>query len=194
MASSDSLPTEEFRRLLAGVRDGRKTDRELLYTLVNDDLRRIASRHLAGRPTGTLGTTAMVNEAYLRLAGPGEGAWEDRSHFLAVASRAMRHILVDSARRKLARKRGGGALAVELEEGHAAESPRVAEILELDEALTKLGALNERLARVVELRYFGDLSEEETARVIGVTDRTVRREWRKARAFLHHCLRGEEAS
>jgi RNA polymerase sigma factor (TIGR02999 family) len=134
----------------------------------------------------------MVNEAYLRLAGPSELSWQDRAHFLAVASRAMRHILVDHARRKLAAKRGGGEGAVELEEHHAAGHPRILEILELDQALDRLGELSERLVRVVELRYFGDLSEEETAKVLGVNDRTVRRDWRKARAFLHHCLRDPE--
>ncbi len=136
----------------------------------------------------------MVHEAYLRLAGPSELAWQDRAHFLAVASRAMRHILVDHARRKLAAKRGGGAGAVELAEHHGADEPRIVEIVELDRALEKLGELSERLVRVVELRYFGDLSEEETAQVLGVTDRTVRRDWRKARAFLHHCLRDAETA
>ncbi len=192
MPHPEPTSTGEFLRLLGGVREGNPADRERFYTLVYEDLRRIASRHLRGRPTGTLGTTAMVNEAYLRLAGPSEISWQDRAHFLAVASRAMRHILVDHARRKLAAKRGGGAGAVELEEHHAADEPRVLEILELDQALTRLGELNERLVRVVELRYFGDLSEEETARVLGVNDRTIRRDWRKARAFLHHCLRDVE--
>lgn len=192
MTSLEPSPTEDFRRILAAVREGSAEDRDRLYALVYDDLRRIASRHLRGRPTGTLGTTAVVNEAYLRLAGPGEGSWQDRSHFLAVASRAMRHILVDSARRKLAAKRGAGAFPVEFEDVHAAHEPRFLDVLELNDALEKLGALSERLVRVVELRYFGDLSEEEVAQVLGVTDRTVRRDWRKARAFLHHCLRDAE--
>jgi RNA polymerase sigma factor (TIGR02999 family) len=198
MAHPKPLPepstTGEFRRLLARVNEGYAEDRSRLFALVYEDLRRIASHHLRGRPTGTLGTTAMVNETYLRLAGPSDSSWENRAHFLSVASRAMRHILVDHARRKLAAKRGGGAPAVELEEAHAADEPRILEILELDQALQKLGELSERLVRVVELRYFGDLSEEETARVLGVNDRTVRRDWRKARAFLHHCLRDGETA
>jgi RNA polymerase sigma factor (TIGR02999 family) len=180
-------PTTEIRQLLAGVRDGRSEAWDRLFDLVYQDLRRIARGHLRGQHTGTLGTTAMVNEVYLRLAGAG-GAWEDRAHFLAVASRAMRQILVSNARRKLAQKRGGGEGAVELLEHHASDYSRVAEVLELDQALTQLAELNDRLARVVELRFFGDLSIEETAEVLGVTERTVRRDWRKARLFLHDRL------
>jgi RNA polymerase sigma factor (TIGR02999 family) len=180
--------TAEVRHLLAGVRVGSEESWHRLFDVVYADLRRIARRHLGGQQTGTLGTTALVNEAYLRLAGSG-GPWEDRAHFFAVASRAMRQILVSNARRRLAQKRGGGAGDVELQDHHAPDDPRVLEILQLDEALTRLAGLNERLARVVELRFFGDLSEEETAEVLGVTQRTVRRDWRKARLFLHDQLR-----
>jgi RNA polymerase sigma factor (TIGR02999 family) len=182
-------PTERVRQLLAGVRNGSQEDREALLRIVYDDLRRIARRHLRGRQTGTLGTTALVNEAYLRLAGRGGGAWQDRAHFLAVASVAMRHVLVDNARRKQAQRRGGGVAPVQLEDHHGGEQPRVEELLELDQALTRLAALDEHLARVVELRFFGDLSMEEVAEVLGVSDRTVRRDWRKARSFLHDQLR-----
>ncbi|NNE42595.1 MAG: sigma-70 family RNA polymerase sigma factor [Gemmatimonadetes bacterium] len=180
--------TEEVRRLLAGVKDGRSGDWDRLFDVVYQDLRRIARYHLRGQQTGTLGTTAIVNEAYIRLAGS-DGGWEDRAHFFAVASRAMRQILVSNARRKLAQKRGGGAGAMELMDHHGSDDPQVVELLELDEALTRLGQLSERLARVVELRFFGDLSVEETAEVLGVTDRTVRRDWRKARSFLHGHLK-----
>ncbi len=182
------MSTEEVRRLLAGIRAGNREDRDHLFTIVYADLRRIAHNHLRGQASGTLGTTAMVNEAYLRLAGPAVSPWEDRAHFFAVASRVMRHVLVDHARARLAAKRGGGAAPVELESRHAFERPRYQEILELDQALDRLGALSERLARVVELRFFGDLSEEETAEALGVTKRTVRRDWRKARSFLHRQL------
>lgn len=183
--------TEEIRQLLAGVRSGRSDAWDRLFKLVYEDLRRIARSHLRGQQTGTLGTTAMVNEVYLRLAGA-DGGWEDRAHFLAVASRAMRQILVSNARKKLAKKRGGGKGAVEFLDHHAPDDPRVLEVLELDQALTQLAELNERLARVVELRFFGDLSIEETAEVLGVTERTVRRDWRKARLFLHDQLREDE--
>jgi len=181
-------PTREVRQLLAGIRAGTPEAWESLFGLVYEDLRRIARAHLRGQQTGTLGTTAMVNEAYLRLAGSG-GRWEDRAHFFAVASRAMRQILVSHARKKLAKKRGGGANAVELEDHHASDDPRLLELLELDQALTQLAELNERLAKVVELRFFGDLSIEETAEVLRVTERTVRRDWQKARLFLHGQLR-----
>jgi RNA polymerase sigma factor (TIGR02999 family) len=176
--------TQEIRRLLAGVREGNTGDRDRLFSIVHEDLRRIARAHLKGRPTGTLGTTAMVNEAYIRLLGGTPGDYQDRAHFLSTASRAMRQILVDYARRKLAQKRGGGAAGVEIADHHLVDTPRVLDILELNEALEKLGEVSERLARVVELRFFGDLSEEETALVLGVNVRTVRRDWRKARSFV----------
>jgi RNA polymerase sigma factor (TIGR02999 family) len=182
------LSTSEVTRLLEQIRAGNAGARDRLYSMVYEDLRRIARAHLRGRATGTLGTTAMVNEAYLRLAGDGERSWNDRVHFLSVASRAMRQILVDHARRKLAAKRGGGQAALSLDEERVGEEPRIVEILALDQALDRLKALDERLTRVVELRFFGGLSVEETASVLGVTDRTVKRDWQKARAVLHAWL------
>jgi RNA polymerase sigma factor (TIGR02999 family) len=181
-------PPGEVSRLLDDVREGDVEARERLYRLVYEDLRRIARSHLKGRPTGTLGTTAMVNEAYLRLAGAEAGSWNDRVHFLSVASVAMRQILVDHARRKLAQKRGGGATVMEIDEGRVGQAPRVIEILALDQALTRLATMSERLAHVVELRFFGGLSVEETASVLDVTDRTVKRDWQKARSVLHTWL------
>jgi RNA polymerase sigma factor (TIGR02999 family) len=187
----DVAATQDIHRLLDGVREGRREDWDRLFTLVYEDLRRLARHHLRGRPTGTLGTTAIVNEAYLRLAGQTERSLQDRVHFMAVASRAMRYVLADHARAKLADKRGGGAARVELDSDLAVEHPRVQEILELEEALTRLGELNERLVRVVELRFFGGLTVPEAAEVLGVKERTVERDWFKARAFLHHHLRDE---
>jgi RNA polymerase sigma factor (TIGR02999 family) len=187
--------TEEILRLLDGVRDGRREDWDRLFSLVYDDLRRVAHFQLRGRRTGTLGTTAIVNEAYLRLAGPNVRTPHDRIHFMAVASRAMRSVLVDHARAKLADKRGGGEAPLELGDHHAAEGPRVGQLLELEDALAQLGRLHERLERVVELRFFGGLSVPETAEALGVGERTIERDWFKARAFLHRALRdGEERS
>jgi RNA polymerase sigma factor (TIGR02999 family) len=183
--------TEEVQRLLAGVRSGDVAARDRLYSLVYDDLRRIARHHLRGRVTGTLGTTAMVNEAYLRLAGAEAARWNDRVHFFSVASTAMRQILVDHARRKLAAKRGGGALVEALDEERVGDESRLLDLLALDEAVDRLRALSDRLARVVELRFFGGLSVEETAEALGVADRTVKRDWRKARSVLHHWLRDD---
>ena len=187
-------PSEDLSRLLSDSQKGDGSARERLYALAYEDLRRIARHHLRGRPTGTLGTTAMVNEAYIRLAGAEAGSWQDRVHFFSVASRAMRQILVDHARRKLAAKRGGGAAAVTLDEERVGGEPRIVEILALDQALTRLKSLNERLARVVELRFFGGLSVEETASALDVTDRTVKRDWRKARAILHAWLGESDGS
>lgn len=186
--------TEEVQRLLAGVRIGDAAARDRLFSLVYEDLRRIARHHLRGQITGTLGTTAMVNEAYLRLAGADAARWNDRVHFFSIASTAMRQILVDHARRKLAAKRGGGATVVELDNDRVGDEPRLLEVLALDQALDRLRALSERLARVVELRFFGGLSVEETAEALGVTDRTVKRDWRKARSILHRWLREDSTA
>lgn len=187
-------PSGEFSRLLDDIRQGKADARERLYALVYEDLRRIARHHLRGRPTGTLGTTAMVNEAYLRLAGAEANSWNDRVHFLSVASTAMRQILVDHARRKLAAKRGGGAAAVTLDEARVGSGSQIEDVLAIDQALERLKGLNERLARVVELRFFGGLSVEETAGVLDVTDRTVKRDWQKARSVLHAFLREADES
>jgi RNA polymerase sigma factor (TIGR02999 family) len=189
LSENSPSPSAEITRLLAAVGAGDATARETLYALIYPDLRRIASAHLRGRGPATLSTTGMVNEAYLRLAGSGD--WESRVHFLSVASRAMRQILVDHARRRLAAKRGGGQAHVTLDEERAGREPRALEVLALDQALNRLQALSARLAQVVELRFFGGLSVEETAGVLGVTDRTVKRDWRKARSLLHTWLEGE---
>jgi len=179
--------TEETQRLLAGVRDGDRDAFNRLFELVYEDLRKVAHLHLRSRRTGTLGTTAMVNEVYLRLTGR-DAAWNDRIHFMAVASRAMRSVLIDHARSKLARKRGGGAEPVEIQDHHAVEEPHVLRILELEQAMQRLGELNERLVRVVELRFYGGLSVAEAAEVLHVGERTIERDWFKARSFLHRLL------
>jgi RNA polymerase sigma factor (TIGR02999 family) len=181
------MSTEEIRHLLAGIRDGNRDDWNRLFELVYGDLRKVAHLHLRRHRTGTLSTTAMVNEAYLRLAG-GSATWNDRVHFMAVASRAMRSVLVDHARAKLAAKRGGGARPVDVEEHHAVVEPRIQQILELDRALQRLGELNPRLVQVVELRFFGGLSVPEAANALNVGERTIERDWFKARSFLHQVL------
>jgi RNA polymerase sigma factor (TIGR02999 family) len=183
--------TEDIRRLLDGVREGSREDWDRLFALVYDDLRKVAHLHLRGRRTGTLGTTAIVNEAYLRLAGHSARPLNDRVHFMAVASRAMRSVLVDHARARLAEKRGGGDEAVSLEDHHAKEAPRTQQVLELEQALERLGQLNERLVRVVEMRFFGGLSVPEAAEALRVGERTIERDWFKARSFLHRYLRDE---
>jgi RNA polymerase sigma factor (TIGR02999 family) len=180
--------TDEIRRLLEGVRGGSRESWDRLFALAYEDLRRVAHLHLRGPRTGTLGTTAVVNEVYLRLAGGDAGALQDRVHFMAVASRAMRCVLVDHARERMAAKRGGGGTRVDLQDQHAVESPRIEQVLELERALERLGQLNERLVRVVELRFFGGLSVPEAAEALGVGERTIERDWFKARSFLHREL------
>jgi RNA polymerase sigma factor (TIGR02999 family) len=167
-----------------------------LMPLVYDELRAVARRQLRRlRPGQTLDTTALVHEAYLRLVDQTAAAWQDRAHFLSVAGVAMRHILVDAARRRIAKKRGGEGLRITFDELRPGQdgtdaSRRAVEILDLDEALTSLAARNERLRRLVELRFFAGLTEEETAQTLGTSERTVRRDWLKARAFLFLALGG----
>jgi RNA polymerase sigma factor (TIGR02999 family) len=156
--------------------------------LVYRELHRSAQRALSARPSDTLSATALVNELYLKLAGNEQATWRDRAHFLAVAAVTMRHVLVDHARRRTAGKRGGARRAVTLDEGVIAAQADAASLLDLHDALDRLAALDERLARVVECRFFGGMSEQETAEALGVTERTVRRDWVKARALLQHAL------
>lgn len=189
----------EITRLLAAAHDGDGEAMDRLMTLVYDELHAMARRQFRSRRPGqTLTTTALVHEAYLKLVDHPGATWQDRSHFLSVAAVTMRHILVDSARRRVAKKRGGEGVRVPFDDLHLSlEEPssdsRAVEVLALDRALTSLAALNQRLSRLVELRFFGGLNEEETARVMGTSERTVRRDWRKARAFLFQALGGEAA-
>jgi RNA polymerase sigma factor (TIGR02999 family) len=182
-------PTDDVSRLLEQSCRGEAQAQDRLYDLVYQDLRRIARAHLKGRSTGTLGTTAMVHEVYLRLACAEDRSWKDRVHFLSVASRAMRQVLVDHARNKMAAKRGGGVRPLDLDGIEVGSEPRITDLIDLDAALVRLKSLDERLARVVEMRFFGGLSVEETAEALGVTDRTVKRDWSKARVLLHGWLR-----
>lgn len=192
-----SLPSEraavdaaEVTALLERVERGDRDALDRLVPLLYPELRRIAGRVHAANPSDTLSPTALVHELYLRLAGDDRGGWESRSHFLAVAAIAMRHILVDRARERAAGKRGGDQRRVTLDEGVGAIAEQADAMLELDEALTQLAALDRRLAQVVECRFFGGMSEEETAVALGVTARTVRRDWVKARGLLHRALAG----
>ena len=175
----------EITALLTALKEGDRSALDRLFPLVYAELRDRAHHQLARRrPGDTLSTTALVHEAYLKLTASAHQTYEDRVHFFAVASRAMRQILVDYARRTTAAKRGGGH-PVTLDPEAVADPGRAEELLALDEALNQLEALDERLARMVELRFFGGLSVEETADALAVSPRTVKRDWRKARAFLY---------
>jgi RNA polymerase sigma factor (TIGR02999 family) len=156
-----------------------------LTPLVYDELRRMAHRYIAQQSPGhTLQTTALIHEAYLRLVGQPEKHWENRSHFFGVAAQAMRHILVDYARARCRDKRGGGARTVSLDEALTLGPEYGRELVALDEALTELAKLDARKSQVVELRFFGGLTETEIAAVLKVSQRTVSGDWRLARAWL----------
>src|SRR5262245_38056813 len=167
--------------------DGRAFD--ALLTLVYEELRRVARGQLGRERRGhTLSTTAVVHEAYFKLADQKRVQWADRSHFFAVATQAMRRILVDYARRYRAEKRGGALERVSLSEAMLVEE-RADNLIALDEALCELAGVDSRLSSVVECRFFGGLTEEETAEVLGVTARTVRRDWTRAKGWLNQALR-----
>jgi RNA polymerase sigma factor (TIGR02999 family) len=160
------------------------------FPLVYAELHRLAHRQLRGEATGhTLSTTALVHEAYLRLVDGARGGWRDHGHFLALAATAMRRILVDEARRRRAAKRGAGARPVSLDDVDAlAFDDRVDVLLALDEALDRLAVIEPRQARVVECRFFAGLTENETADALAIGLRTVKRDWAKAKAWLHEAL------
>ena len=176
---------EQITDLLLRLRGGDSGAAEPLYSAVYDELRRIAHRHLQGEPVGhTLQTTGLVHETYMKLVDLSRIDWQGRSHFYRTASTAMRRILVDYARRHRSRRRGGGIPATFLE--HDLPAPQRGELLlALDEALDRLATVNTRLSQVVECRFFGGLTEEETAEALGVTTRTVQRDWAKARGWLY---------
>ncbi|MGH7570095.1 MAG: sigma-70 family RNA polymerase sigma factor [Gemmatimonadales bacterium] len=175
--------------LLLAWRAGDAGALDRLFPLVYDELRRIAHHQLSRERTGhTLDTAALVHEAYLKLVDQTRVQWADRSHFFAVAARAMCRVLVDYARRLRAEKRGGAPKRVSLTDVMLVAEERADTLVALDQALTELAGVDERLSCVVECRFFAGLTEEETAEVLGVTARTVRRDWTKAKGWLHRRL------
>jgi RNA polymerase sigma factor (TIGR02999 family) len=179
----------EVTALLRAWTAGDEKALEKLTSLVYNELRRRAHRYMAQEPPGhMLQTTALINEVYLRVVDLRELTWQDRAHFLAVCARVMRQILTDLARARRYQKRGPGTIHVSLEEASvSSEKPRV-DLLALDEALGALARLDTRKGRVVELRFFGGLSVEETAEVLRVSPETVMRDWKFAKAWLHEEL------
>lgn len=176
---------QDITGLLHRFQSGDEAARAALIDAVYGELRAIANRHMNREREGhTLQATALVNEAYLKLVHLKTANWQDRAHFYAVAARVMRQILVDHARQRLAGKRGGGVLLLPLNEALAFAPDSPAKLLEVDEALTRLAAEDELVGKVVELRFFGGLSVEETAHVLNVPKRTVEREWTFGRAWL----------
>ncbi len=176
---------QPISQLLQRWSQGDRTALDELTPLVYNELHRIAHRYIAQQAPGhTLQTTALLHEAYLRLAGQEENQWENRAHFFGVAAQAMRHILVDYARAQLREKRGGGAQRISLDEGFAIGTEQSGEIIALHDALTELAKLDERQSKIVELRFFGGLTEPEIATILQVSQRTVSSNWRLARAWL----------
>ena len=200
MLESRSMMTinaDDLTGLLIEWGQGDKAALDRLTPLVYDEIRRIAHRYVQREREGqTLQTTALVNEAYLRLAGSANITWQNRAHFYAVTAQVMRRILIDHARRRQYVKHGGEtqrvAFEVAISEVGLMSQPRAAELLALDEALDELARLDPRKSRVVELRYFGGLSLEETAKVLEVSLMTVRRDWRAAKAWLYKKVMSDE--
>jgi len=185
--------SSDVTRLLMQWSQGNESALDALTPLVYDELRQRARNYLRHeRPDHTLQPTALLHEAYMRLAGERQPDWQNRSHFFAIASRAMRQILVDHARRRGANKRGSGVIEVSLNEALVPAQAENSDLLMLDEALSKLAAFDARKCHVVEMRYFGGCTVEETAEALGVSTITVIRETRVAEAWLRRAMRGEQ--
>lgn len=184
--------SQEVTALLLAWNSGDDAALAKLMPLVYDELHRLAHRYLGGERAGhVLQTTALVNEAYLRLIDTSRVRWQNRAHFFAVSAQLMRRVLVDFARARQYQKRGGGAQQVSLEEALTVSSERGTELLALDDALTVLATADERASRVVELRFFGGLSVEETAEVLQISPETVKRDWQWAKVWLLRELSNE---
>lgn len=184
--------SHQITQLLADWKDGNQTALDKLMPLVYNELRKMARRHLSGRAPGhTFQTTELIHEAYVKLAGQKNQEWQNRSHFFSVAAKAMRHILVDHARSKSRQKRGGWQEKVTLKEAFNKSESRSDDIVALDDALNRLGELEERKASVVELKYFGGMTFDEIGETLGISEKTARRDWRLARMWLLRELAAE---
>lgn len=189
-----SLPPQEITQLLQAWFEGQAEALDRLMPLVYEELHRAASVRMAGEKTGaTIQTTALVNEVYLRLVNFPAVDWKNRSHFFAVCSKLMRRILVDFARSRKSLKRGGGEAELAFEDGLFVAGEQSPDVLALDEALTNLAVMDVRKSQVVEMRFFGGLSVSEIAGVLQVSEETVQRDWRLARAWLFRALNSGES-
>ena len=179
------MEQHEITQLLLAWRKGERSALDELIPLVQSELRRLARGYMRRqKPDHTLQTTALVNEAFLRLVDSDRVNWQDRNHFFAICAQLMRRILVDFARKKSSLKRGGDGVHITLNENVDVVDEKAADVIALDEALERLAAMNERQSRIVELRYFGGLTEDEVAETLDISTRTVRRDWNVARAWL----------
>jgi RNA polymerase sigma factor (TIGR02999 family) len=189
-----TLSPHEITQLLEDWSNGNQAALDKLYPLVYDELRRMARRYMSReRKDHTLQTTALINEAYLRLVEQRHVHWQNRAHFFAISAQIMRRILIDHARRYNYAKRGAGAQKISLDETAVAARDRAAELLSLDEALHRLAEIDQRRSRVVELRFFGGLDNDEIAAVLKISPNTVTRDWNLARAWLYQELSGSVA-
>ena len=194
MKKDPPRPEHEITQLLAEWRDGNQAALDDLYPLVYAELHRLARRYMSRERKGhTLQTTALINEAYVRLVDQREVQWANRSHFFAISAQIMRRILIDHARRYAYAKRGGGARQVSLDETATVALGDLSEFLRLDEALKSLAELDPRRSQVVELKYFGGLNNDEIACVLKISKNTVIRDWNMARAWLYSQLSGSAA-
>ncbi len=184
-----TMSPQEVTQLLADWGKGDRSALDKLFPLVHSELRRIAQRQMSQeRPGHTLQATALVNEAYLKLAGQQGFDWQNRAHFFAVCAQVMRHILIDHARAHARDKRGGGAIQVSLNEALVVAEDQAAHLIALDDALRLLESLDPQKGKIVELRYFGGLGIDEAAAVMNVSPRTVRREWQRAKTWLYRMM------
>ncbi len=180
----------QITQLLQAWRNGESSALDELLPLVHRELHKIAANYMRRQPRDhSLQATALVNEAYLRLVDSDKVNWQDRHHFYAICSQLMRRVLVDIARRRLSQKRGGDRLQVTLEDHLAVSDDKQADIVALDDALKRLAVLSTRQSQIVEMRYFGGLTDEQIAETLGVSSRTIRRDWNVARAFLYRELK-----
>jgi RNA polymerase sigma-70 factor (ECF subfamily) len=185
-----SFSPHEITQLLAEWSSGNQTALDKLYPLVYDELHKMARRYMNRERKGhTLQTTALINEAYVRLVDQKQVHWQNRAHFFAISAQIMRRILIDHARRHDYAKRGGGAQKISLDETALMAVERASGLVLLDEALNRLGEIDPRRSQVVELRYFGGMNNEEIAGVLKISENTVTRDWNMARAWLYQELR-----
>jgi RNA polymerase sigma factor (TIGR02999 family) len=188
----DQEPSSPVTQLLVRWRDGDREALEALMPLVYDELRRLAHHYLRQeRNDHTLQSTALVHEAYLRLAGQNPPQWQNRAHFFGIAAHIMRQILVEYARGRSAAKRGGSACRLTLDEAVALPQQMDVDVVQLDKALTGLAELDVQQSRIVELRFFAGLTIEDTSEVLGISPATVKRDWVTARAWLYRAMTGE---
>ncbi len=181
--------SHDVTQLLRAASSGDQEAFDRLYRIAYNELRSLARSVRLGRGVTTINTTALVHEAYIKLAGAKKPAWVDRVHFMRIAARAMRQVLIDAAQARMAQKRGGKAIPIEFDEQVHSSLVDPESLLALEEALKELEGLDQRQAQVVECRFFAGLSIEETALALGVSDSSVKRDWRTAKAWLGHALK-----